>query len=143
MVVPAKRRSVPTTAVLLWSAGTCLLALSPLVYFASGASDGATETGRIALAAVPALVAWPLLVLALALAYRRQRQATKPVLWPAAHRASLLMLLAGAVLVLARQLGSAVAIHGDATWTFFWTGSVVLWVALSGRTLARPHERRG
>jgi hypothetical protein len=57
MVVPAKRRSVPTTAVLLWSAGTCLLALSPLVYFASGASDGATETGRIALAAVPALVA--------------------------------------------------------------------------------------
>jgi hypothetical protein len=82
-----------------------------------------------------------LLVLALALAYRRQRQATKPVLWPAAHRASLLMLLAGAVLVLARQLGSAVAIHGDATWTFFWTGSVVLWVALSVIAVGRSPGR--
>jgi hypothetical protein len=127
--------------------GTCLLALSALVYFASGASDGTTETGRIALATVPALVAWPLLVLALALAYRRQRQATKPVLWPAARRASLLMLLAGAVLVLARQIGNAVAIHGDATWTLFWTGSVVLWVALSviavGALRQRPCFRSG
>jgi hypothetical protein len=119
------------SAVLLWLVASCLLAVSPLLYFAAGASDDATDGARVGLAAMPALMAWPLLALAVGLARRRQGRAMGPVLGGAAVKASLLLLFAGADLLLARHLGAAVAIHGDATWTLFWTGSAVVWVALS------------
>jgi hypothetical protein len=138
MPVPATRRSMPASTVLVWLLGTCLLAVSPLLYFVSGTSDDATEAARAGLAAIPALMAWPLLVLAIGLALRRQGRAMGLLVGGAAGRALLLMLFAGAVLTLARHLGTAVAFHGDAAWTLFWTAATVAWVALGAAVVRRP-----
>ena len=126
----------------MWLLATSLLALSPLVYFASGGSDAATEASRLGLAAVPAVLAWPLLAVAIGLAHRRQGRATGLILGAAARRASVLMLFAGAVLLLARHLGTTVAIRGDAAWTSFWGASIVLWVVLSFVLVRRPSARQ-
>jgi hypothetical protein len=115
----------------LWFAATCLLALSPLLYFVSGASDDATEAGRIGFAAIPPLISWPLLAVAISLARRRRAG-------PAARAALLLMLYAGGVLFLARRLGETAAVHGDAAWTLFWAASVLVWVVLSAALGRRP-----
>jgi hypothetical protein len=142
MPISATRRAMAATALLLWLLATCLLAVSPLLYFVSGASDGAIEADRIRFAAMPALMAWPLLVLAVGLALRRQGRAMGLLVAAAAGRALLLMLFAGAVLALARHLGTAVAIRGDAAWTLFWTAATVAWVALSAALVRRPSAHR-
>jgi hypothetical protein len=120
-------------AVLAWLLATCLLALSPLLYFISGSSDGATEAGRVGVAAIPALMAWPLLVLAIGLARRWRGR-----VGAAARRALLLMLVAGGVLVLARRLGGSDAIFGDGSWIAFWAAAAVIWVMVSAALARRP-----
>jgi hypothetical protein len=118
-------------AVLAWLLATCLVALSPLLYFVAGASDSATEAARVQFAAVPLVVAWLVLVLAFGLARRRRGLPMGAVAGPAAMRALLLIAFAGAVLALAHHLGSTVAFEGDTAWTLFWTVTVVAWVGLS------------
>jgi hypothetical protein len=126
----------PAISVLSWLLAACLLAASPLLYLVSGASDSATEAARVRLAAIPALIAWPLLVLAIGLA--RHRQGRAMTLGSAARSALLLPLFAGAVLALARHLASAPVIGGDGAWTLFWAAATVAWVVLSAVLGRRP-----
>lgn len=130
----SNRRSIPAIAVLAWFLATCLLALAPLLYFVSGSSDAATEAGRLGLAVLPMLMAWPLLTFALARVGRARSAKTR--LGPAAVRASLLMLVAAGLLLLARHVGNVVAIEGDRSWVFFWCALAIAWV-VSSVALAR------
>src|SRR4051794_32241356 len=126
---------VPLSSAALWLVATALLALSPLLFFASGAVDGSGRASRILVGAVPALVAWPLLVLALGLARRRRGLATGFVTWPAAGRALILMALASGLFAVAYVLGSGPVIEGDSAWGAYWGAAGAAWVALSAASL--------
>ena len=134
---------VLTAVVLLWLLATCLLALAPVVYFFSGSSDSATETGRIALAAVPGLFAWPLLVMAVALHHRAPAPGKKLAVSRGARRASLLIVLVCALLLLAHHLAGTSAIEGDTNWAVFWAAVVVVWAVLSTIAIRRSPRETG
>jgi hypothetical protein len=95
-------------------AATLLVAAAPLAYFDAGASDSATEAGRLGIAAVFLLLA----ALPLGL-YARS-----------AARGLALLLAAIALLLVARWFGGSTVIQGDSAWVAFWVASGTLWTAL-------------
>jgi hypothetical protein len=125
-------------SLLSWLLATALVALSPLVYFAAGGSESASEVDRVAVAAVLLVLGWPLLALSMGLARRRPRATPQAAAGPAVWTALVLVLSAGAMLALARQLGAAAAIHGDTTWGIYWAGCAGVWIMLSRRVARHP-----
>jgi hypothetical protein len=131
---------MPASSGVLWLLATSLIALSPLLFFITGADGSATTAYRIRVAAIPALVAWPLLVLAVGLVRRRRGLTMGLVIGASARRAVLLMAVAAGVLAGAYVLGSTAAIEGDTAWTLYWVVVGSLWVALSASSLRRPRD---
>jgi hypothetical protein len=63
-------RRARAASLAMWLCATCLIAATPLFYFATGGSDSATEATRIEYSAPPLLAAWG------------------PLGWTSAHRLS-------------------------------------------------------
>jgi len=120
-----------------WVTASVLLGCAPLMYVLAGLGDDATEASRVAAAAVPVALAWPLLVCAAALALWGPSRSAAGVAAGALARSLVLLVYAVAVLVAARALGSATTIHGDAAWTGLWLAATGGWVGLSVACLRR------
>jgi C4-dicarboxylate transporter len=110
-----------------------LVALAPMLYFVAGASDDATESDGVGLAAVLMLLAWPPLALSLGVARRGGRR----LVASAIARSLVLLLSAGAMLALARHLGIHRTIYGDGAWALYWVLCAAAWLALSHRLAGR------
>jgi hypothetical protein len=121
-----RRRRIPVLSVVLWALATWLVAAAPVLYAASGASDDATNVGRIRAAAVPLLLAW--VPLALSFGLLRRSRGGRMGLMLGAAAALLLILVAAAVLAYARH---TTAIFGNRAWALYWTGSFAAWIGLS------------
>jgi hypothetical protein len=120
--------------VLLWLVGTGLVALAPLTYFASGASDATTEGARTGYAALPLSLAWLPLSAGLALIQRKRTGQWRVA--AAGRRGLVLVLLAAVLLVVTRAIGAAPAFQGDGAWTAYWLACLGVW-ALLGRISAK------
>lgn len=117
---------------LLWLLATGLIAGAAVVYFAAGGSDDASTADRVALAAIPFVLALLPLSLAAGLARRAWGSARRGA--AAAISAALLLLVcAGGLLELARVLSTS----GDAAWTLYWVVCLLAWTAISGWAVRR------
>jgi hypothetical protein len=121
-----RRRRIPVLSVVLWALATWLVAAAPVLYAASGASDDATNVGRIRAAAVPLLLAW--VPLALSFGLLRRSRGGRMGLMLGAAAALLVILVAAAVLAYARH---TTGIFGNRAWALYWTGSFAAWIGLS------------
>jgi hypothetical protein len=135
-----ERRGLAVPAILLWLAATGLLAFAPVLYFAAGGSDNATDAKRLTAAAIPVALAWPLLVLAMGLTPSACRDGrTRALTASSIGSALLLLLFASAVFEGARLLAAGPTISGDVGWALYWIAAASAWIVLSRRSARRRH----
>jgi hypothetical protein len=117
---------------MFWLAATVVLAMTPLLVFAAGASDDASGSDRAGLGAIGIVIAWPLLILA---AYCGRVDRARPSLGRAIGRGTLLTLYAAVVFALAWHGAKGPSFRGDSVWAAYWLGSFAVWGALTGKLL--------
>ena len=111
-----------------WLAATGVLALTPLLVFAAGASDDATESDQIAVGVLGVVIAYPLLIAAAQFgADRRVRRE----LSTAIARGTALAVYAAVLFGLAWQAAAAVTFRGDAAWAAYWLLGAAGWLTLA------------
>jgi hypothetical protein len=121
---------IPAGSVVMWLCATCLVAATPVLYFAAGASDSASEADRIGVAALPLLGAWPPLALSFGVIRRRRIGSWGLPVGPPGRRAALLIAVAAAMLAAVRTVGAHSTIYGDTAWALLWLACCIAWVAL-------------
>ena len=111
-----------------WLAATGVLALTPLLVFATGASDEATDSDQIAVGILGVVTAYPLLIAALQLGAARgvRRRPSKAI-----ARGTLLAIYAAVVFALAWQAAGAATFRGDAAWGAYWLLGAGGWLTLA------------
>ena len=130
-------RTIPAGSVAAWLVATCLIAAAPALYFVAGASDSATESARIAYAAVPLAVAWLPLSLGLGLIHHRRTRRRGLPFGPPGRRAAALLPIAAAMLAVARSLGKHSTIYGNGPWTAYWLICGTAWTAVGWAAAGR------
>jgi hypothetical protein len=140
--VNANRRArIPAASLAMWLCATCLIAATPLFYFATGGSDSATEATRIEYSAPPLLAAWGPLAISFGLIRRRQTGRWGLPFGLAGRRAALVIAVAAVMLAAMRALGTHSTIYGDTAWAVVWLACFLAWTALgwaSARRLGPP-----
>jgi hypothetical protein len=114
----------------LWLAVLVLCAAAPLLFFIGGASDSATDADRFRIAAVPLVVAWLPLTVALS---------GRPWAWA---RALALLALAAGLALLANVFANGPALSGDTEWSVFWLAALAVWAAAARLALRAPRGPR-
>jgi hypothetical protein len=132
--VSAATRAVAVTACLV---ATGLLALAPTLYFAAGASDSASEGVRIAYASFPLAAAWLPLCVGFGVIHRKRTGQWGLPFGRPGRRAAVLVLLAAAMLAVARAVGDGSTIYGDGEWAAFWLTCLATWAALGWASTRR------
>ena len=116
-----------------WLAATGVLALTPLLVFATGASDDATDSDRIAVGVLGVVIAYPLLMAAARFgADRRVRRE----LSTAIARATALAVYAAVLFGLAWHAAAGVTFRGDAAWAAYWLLGAAGWLTLAWKLVA-------
>ena len=116
-----------------WLAATGVLALTPLLAFAAGASDDATELDQIAVGALGVAIAYPLLLAAAQFgAARRVRRELSTVI----ARGTTLAVYAALLFALAWRAADAAAFRGDAAWAAYWLLGAAGWLTLAWKLVA-------
>jgi hypothetical protein len=118
----------------LWLCATFVLAVTPLLVFAAGASDSTTHSDQVRLGILVAALAWPLLIGA---RYVRSTGEREGRLRSAVVRGSLLELYGACAMALAWEVARGPVFTGDAGWAAFWLVAAALWLALSRAVLLR------
>jgi hypothetical protein len=132
--VSAAARAVAVTACLV---AISLLALAPMLYFAAGASDSASEGVRITYALIPLAAAWLPLCVGLGVIHRKRTGQWGLPFGRPGRRAAVLVLLAAVMLAVARALGDHSTIYGDGEWAAFWLTCLAAWAALGWASTRR------
>jgi hypothetical protein len=114
----------------MWLGATCLIAATPLLYFATGASDSTTEAARIGYAALPLVAAWGPLAISFGLIRRRETGRWGLPFGPAGRRAAVVIGVVAVMLAAVRTLGTHSTIYGDAAWAMVWLACFFAWSAL-------------
>jgi hypothetical protein len=129
--------AIPAGSVAAWLVATCFIAAAPALYFVAGASDSATESARIAYAAVPLAIAWLPLSLGLGLIHRRRTGRWGLPFGSPGRRAAALLLIATALLAIARTLADHTTIYGNGQWAAFWLVCGAAWITVALATARR------
>ena len=127
---------------LCWLSATAVLALTPLLVFAAGASDEATESDQVAVGVLGVVIACPLLIAVARLgAPRRVRSGVSTVI----ARGTTLAVYPAVVFALAWQAAGTATFRGDAVWVAYWLLGIAGWLALAGNLVApnRPVSSDG
>jgi hypothetical protein len=116
-----------------WLAATAVLALTPPLVFATGASDEATLSDQFAVGVLGVVVAYPLLMAAALLgAARRVRHEVSTAI----ARGTTLAVFAAVVFALAWQAARGPTFHGDAAWASYWLLGTAGWLTLAWKLVA-------
>jgi hypothetical protein len=116
-----------------WLSATAVLALTPLLVFATGASDEATESDQVAVGVLGVLIAYPLLIAVAQLSAPRRVRSGRST---AIARGTTLAVYAAVSFALAWQAAGAATFRGNALWVAYWLLCTAGWLALAWKLVA-------